>query len=171
MSKRTSYPGIVALGVAAVLSAWLPKMHAGGGAAAVSVGSTDIGGVVTSAKGPEAGVWVIAETSDLPTKYVKIVVTDDRAATWCPNCPRPITKSGCAATAWWIPRRCRPRPAKTSNLTAKLAPDARAAAQYYPADYWYSLLKLPAKSDFPGTGPSGNGISPNVKSQGQWIEW
>ncbi len=38
----------------------------------------EIGGVVTGAKGPEAGVWVIAETRDLPTKYVKIVVTDDQ---------------------------------------------------------------------------------------------
>jgi hypothetical protein len=27
----------------------------------VSIGSTDVGGVVTSSKGPEAGVWVIAE--------------------------------------------------------------------------------------------------------------
>ena len=43
----------------------------------VRVDADDIGGVVTSAKGPEAGVWVIAETRDLPTKYVKIVATDD----------------------------------------------------------------------------------------------
>ena len=44
---------------------------------AVQVKAADIGGVVTSSKGPEAGVWVVAETTDLPTKYVKIVVTDD----------------------------------------------------------------------------------------------
>ena len=37
-------------------------------AGTVSIGSTDLGGVVTSTKGPEAGVWVIAETTDLPTK-------------------------------------------------------------------------------------------------------
>src|SRR5262249_11705840 len=43
----------------------------------VQVGASDIGGVVTSSKGPEAGVWVIAETTELPTKFVKIVVTDD----------------------------------------------------------------------------------------------
>src|ERR1700722_1343681 len=36
-----------------------------------------ISGVVTSSKGPEAGVWVIAETTDLPTKFAKIVVTND----------------------------------------------------------------------------------------------
>ena len=61
-------------------------------------------------------------------------------------------------------------PGKDLDLTAKIAPDAKTAAQYYPADYWYSLLKLPAKSDFPGTGPTGNGIAPTVKSQDQWID-
>src|SRR6266508_525264 len=40
---------------------------------AVAVDSDDIGGVVTTAKGPEAGVWVIADTTDLPTKFAKIV--------------------------------------------------------------------------------------------------
>ena len=48
----------------------------------------DISGVVTSPSGPEAGVWVIAETSDLPTKYVKIVVTDDRGRYVIPELPR-----------------------------------------------------------------------------------
>ena len=36
-----------------------------------------ITGVVTSAAGPEAGVWVIAETKETNTPFVKIVVTDD----------------------------------------------------------------------------------------------
>ena len=44
----------------------------------VPIGDSDLGGVVTGANGPEAGVWVIAETADLPTKFAKIVVTDDR---------------------------------------------------------------------------------------------
>ena len=51
--------------------------------APVSIGDTDIGGVVTGPKGPEAGVWVIAETADLPTKMVKIVVTDDQGRRLC----------------------------------------------------------------------------------------
>ena len=55
-----------------------------------------------------------------------------------------------------------------SNLKAVPAPDARAAAAYYPAGYWFSLLKVPDKSEFPGTGLQGNGISPNVKSQADW---
>ena len=43
-------------------------------------GPADISGVVMGPKGPEAGVWVIAETADLPTKYSKVVVTDDKGA-------------------------------------------------------------------------------------------
>src|SRR5438128_12693806 len=54
----------------------------------VAVGATDIGGVVTSGKGAEAGVWVIAETTSLPTKFVKIVVTDDRGRYLVPDLPR-----------------------------------------------------------------------------------
>jgi hypothetical protein len=46
--------------------------------AAVQIDSDDLGGVVTGPRGPEAGVWVIAETTDLPTKFVRIVVTDDQ---------------------------------------------------------------------------------------------
>ena len=57
-------------------------------AAAVTVGTADIGGVVTSANGPEAGVWVIAQTIDLPTKFVKIVVTDDQGRYVLPELPK-----------------------------------------------------------------------------------
>ena len=49
------------------------------------------------------------------------------------------------------------------------APNARAAAEYYPPSYWYSLAKVPDKSEFPGTGPKGNGISDRMKSQADWL--
>ena len=54
----------------------------------VPIGDSDLGGVVTGAKGPEAGVWVIAETTDLPTKFAKIVVTDDRGRYLMPDLPK-----------------------------------------------------------------------------------
>src|SRR5947208_8578971 len=46
-----------------------------------------IGGVVRSDKGPEAGVWVIAETKDLLTNFIKIVVTDDQGRFMLPDLP------------------------------------------------------------------------------------
>ena len=60
-------------------------------------------------------------------------------------------------------------PGKTLNLRAVPASSPAAAAQYYPAAHWLSLMEMPAKSEFPGTGDTGNGISPNMKSQGDWI--
>jgi hypothetical protein len=118
----------------------------------VSIGPSDIGGVVASAKGPEAGVWVIAETGDLPTKYRKIVVTDDRGRYLIPDLPK-------ARYKLWVrgyglvdgPTVSQVEPGQKVALTAVIAPNAKAAAQYYPANYWYSLLKVPPKSDFPMT--------------------
>jgi hypothetical protein len=66
----------MALGVAALLIVSPTRLNAG--QQQVSIGADDLGGVVTSVNGPEAGVWVIAETTDLPTKFAKIVVTDDQ---------------------------------------------------------------------------------------------
>jgi hypothetical protein len=56
--------------------------------AEVAIDSSDLGGVVTSTNGPEAGVWVIAETTDLPTKFAKMVVTDDRGRYVIPDLPK-----------------------------------------------------------------------------------
>src|SRR5262245_60310199 len=60
---------------------------AGAQQAAVQIDKDDIGGVVTGASGPEAGVWVIAETTELPTKYAKSVVTDDQGRYVIPDLP------------------------------------------------------------------------------------
>ena len=129
----------------------------------------DISGVVTGPNGPEAGVWVIAETSELPTKYVKIVVTDDRGRYVIPELPK-------ANYSVWVrgyglvdsPRR-QGTPGATLNLTSVTAPTPRAAAQYYPAGYWYSLMQIPAKSEFPGTGADGNGLGTSLTSQAQLL--
>ena len=55
----------------------------------IPIDADDIAGVVTSARGPEAGVWVIAETTDTPTKFRKIVVTDDQGRYLLPDLPGP----------------------------------------------------------------------------------
>jgi hypothetical protein len=172
MMNKTRFTGILLAAVAAAtLAVALPKLNAGKRAAAVSVGGSDIGGVVTGSKGPEAGVWVIAETKDLPTKYAKIVVTDDQGRYLIPDLPKANYKVWVRGYGLVDSSPVDSAPGKDVNLSAKPAPDARTAAQYYPGAYWYSLLKLPGKNEFPGTGPSGNGISPGMKSQEQWVEW
>src|SRR4030095_16621410 len=60
-------------------------------------------------------------------------------------------------------------PGKALNQTATIAPGPKAAAEYYPASYWFSLIEVPGKNEFPGTGATGSGISENMKSQAQWV--
>lgn len=170
MPSRTSYRRIITFGVAAVLSVSLLKLYGRSDLPTVQVGSAAIGGVVNSSKGPEAGVWVIAETSDLPTKFVKIVVTDDQGRYLIPDLPAAQYKVWVRGYGLVDSSPIMAAPGEARNLTAKLAPDPHAAAQYYPASYWYSLLDIPPKTDFPGTGPSGNGISTRIKSQAEWVE-
>jgi hypothetical protein len=140
------------------------------GLSAQQIDSNDIGGVVTGRKGPEAGVWVIAETSDLPTKFARIVVTDDRGRYMVPDLPKANYTVWVRGYGLVDSPKVQATPGKMVNLKAVAAPNARAAAEYYPASYWYSMLHIPEKSEFPGTGPTGNGISPNMKSQAQFLE-
>ena len=138
--------------------------------AQVQVGGGDIGGTVASTKGPEAGVWVIAETADLPTRYAKIVVTDGRGRYLLPDLPKANYRVWVRGYGLVDSAKVTAAPGKQLNLTAVTAPSARAAADYYPASYWYALLQPPAKSEFPGTGPEGNGINRAMQSQAQFIE-
>jgi hypothetical protein len=80
---------------------------------AVAIDNDDIGGVVTSTNGPEAGVWVIAETRDLQVRYIKSVVTDDRGRFVVPDLPKRTTPSGRAATDWWTVRKSRRHQARS----------------------------------------------------------
>ena len=126
----------------------------------VSVGATDLGGTVTGPAGPEAGVWVIAETTDLPTKFAKIVVTDERGRYLMPDLPRATYSVWVRGYGLIDSPKVRAVPGKSLDLQAVSAPSPAAAAEYYPAIYWYSLLEIPAKSEFP-LGP--------VKSQPEWL--
>jgi hypothetical protein len=139
-------------------------------AAAVAIDNDDIGGVVTGPNGPEAGVWVIAETTDLPTKYAKVVVTDDQGRYVIPDLPKGNYNIWVRGYGLVDSPKVRSEPGKTVNLTAAPAPNAAAAAEYYPGMYWYSMLKIPAANEFPGTGDKGNGIPPFIKTQHAWID-
>ena len=159
---------LLALGVSAVrlpgdISAQQPD------SASVAIDGDDIGGVVTSANGAEAGVWVIAETKELPTVFRRIVVTDDRGRFLVPDLPK-------AGYDVWVrgyglvdSPPAGVTPGQTVALKAIVAPNPRAAAQYYPPSYWWSLLEVPATREFPGTGSNGNGIPERIRSQSQWI--
>lgn len=128
-----------------------------------------ITGQVTGPSGPEAGVWVIARTTDLPTPYAKIVVTDDDGRFVLPEMPDATYEVWVRGYGLVDSDPVTAVPGETLQLTAVPAPDALAAAQYYPAGYWFSLLRVPDASEFPGTGPDGNGISPNIRNQAQWL--
>ena len=109
----------------------------------VPIDNDDIGGVVTSAKGPEAGVWVIAETSDLPTRFARMVVTDDQGRYVIPDLPKANYDIWVRGYGLVDSPKVKSAPGKILNLKAVVAPNEAAAAQYYPAIYWYSMLKIP----------------------------
>ena len=169
MTKRVLYP-LIATGVILLLS--LSNLNAQQSSGEeILIGGDDIGGVVTSTKGLEAGVWVIAETADLPAKFVKIVVTDEKGRYLLPQLPKANYKVWVRGYGLVDSPPVQATPGKVVNLNAVVAPNPRAAAEYYPAIYWFSLLRVPDKSEFPGTGPKGNGIPENMKSQGQWLHF
>jgi len=140
-----------------------------GASAELQIASDSIGGTVTSAKGPEAGVWVIAETRDKPTRFIKIVVTDDRGRYVLPQMPAAQFDIFVRGYGLVDSQRVKAKPGARLDLTATIAPDAKAAAEYYPANYWYAMVTLPKTSEFPGTGAKGNGIPANYATQQQWI--
>ena len=117
----------------------------------VDVRAAEIGGVVTSPKGPEAGVWVIAETTDLPTKFARIVVTDDQGRYLIPDLPTANYSVWVRGYGLVDSPKMRAKPGMTLNLPAVTAPSEAAAAHYYPAAYWYALLKIPPASEFGGS--------------------
>ena len=141
---------VVGLGAAILLLATQTRPGAQPADPALRIGPTELGGIVTSANGPEAGVWVIAETTDLPTQ-----VRQDRrdrrpwALRHAGSAEGELRACGCAAMGSSTRRRSRPRPASCSNLTAVVAPSAAAAAEYYPAIYWYSMLRVPEQERVP----------------------
>ena len=158
MTKAVLYPliatGVIALAWFGTLNAQPPHEEA------ISMGSDDIGGVVTGPNGPEAGVWVIAETADLSTKFVKIVVTDDKGRYVLPQLPKANYRVWVRGYGLVDSSPVQATPGKIVNLSAMAAPNARAAAEYYPAIFWFSLLRVPDKSEFPGTGPKGRALRP-----------
>jgi hypothetical protein len=135
----------------------------------VAVDPDDVGGVVVGPKGPEAGVWVIAETRDLGTPFNRTVVTDDRGRFLVPDLPAATYEVWARGYGLADSAKTRTTRGRVLALTATAAGSPRAAAEIYPAGHWFSLLQVPGKDEFPGTGPTGNGINPNMRSQGDFL--
>src|SRR6476659_1516903 len=131
MSKRAMNAGI-AISLAALLAVALTGLLAGQTkSGAVRVGNSDIGGVVSSPNGAEAGVWVIAETTELPTKFVRIVVTDDQGRYLVPDLPKANFSVWVRGYGLVDSPKVKATPGKTLNLKAVVAPDKKAAVEYY----------------------------------------
>jgi hypothetical protein len=116
--------------------------------AAPQIDANDIGGVVKGPSGPEAGVWVIAETTDLPTRFAKSVVTDDQGRYVIPDLPNANYKVWVRGYGLVDSPEMHAIPGQVLNHTAVPAPNPAAAAHYYPAIYWYSMMHIPAQDEF-----------------------
>jgi len=130
----------------------------------VAIDGDDIGGVVTGPHGPEAGVWVIAETRDLPTRYAKMVVTDDQGRYVLPDLPKAKYQVWVRGYGLIDSPKVDGIPGQQLDLNAVPAPNDAAAAQYYPAIYWFAMLKIPDKDQFGGK----SDIPENV-TQADWL--
>ncbi len=158
------YLVIAAAGVAAILAACATQYGPPQGAAGVNIGANDLGGVVIGPRGGEAGVWVIAETTDLPTKYAKMVVTDDQGRYVIPELPRANYNVWARGYGLVDSPRLLAKPGQILNHAAVAAPNDAAAAHYYPAIYWYTMMTIPPESEF-----GGNSAIPKDVTRDLWI--
>ncbi len=161
--KRFINLGVLAIAIAAFLAVSAVNLSSQQGGT-VQIDNDDIGGMVTSAKGPEAGVWVIAETHNLPTRFARMVVTDDQGRYVIPDLPKADYSIWVRGYGLVDSPKVKSSPGKVLNLKAVLAPNEAAATQYYPAIYWYSMLKIPAANEF-----GGKGAVPEKITQTAWL--
>ena len=133
-------------------------------AKSIKIDKDDIGGTVTGPNGPEAGVWVVAETHDQPVRYIKIVVTDDQGRFVIPDLPKGTYDVWARGYGLVDSDKQKVAPGKLISITAKIAPDEKSAAHYYPAIYWYSMLKIPGLDQF-----GGKSDIPDKIKQSDWL--
>jgi streptogramin lyase len=128
-----------------------------------------VAGHVSSEAGPEAGVWVIAETKELPTPYRKIVVTDDEGRFVVPELPSAKYQVWVRGYGLTDSAKVDARPGTAAlALRASKAATPEEAARIYPASYWLSLLKPPAESEFAARGADAP-IPAAYASQAVWV--
>ncbi len=169
-SNRVLFAGVVALGFALIVAgSQVATTAQQSTSTAVAVDNNDIGGIVTARKDRRRASGSSPRPPDLPTKLVKIVVTDDQGRYLLPDLPKATYDVWVRGYGLVDSPKVQSAPGKALNLKAVVAPNARAAAEYYPAGYWFSLINVPGKHEFPGTGDRGNGIAPTMRSQAEWL--
>jgi hypothetical protein len=149
-TTRGMYIGVIALVIAVLVAASAARLSAQQPGDVMRIDDDDIGGVVTSAHGPETGVWVIAETTDLPTKFARIVATDEQGRYVIPDLPKATYSVWVRGYGLVDSPKVQATPGNMLHLQAVVTPSEAAAAQSYPAIYWYSMLKIPDASQFGG---------------------
>src|SRR4029434_7583115 len=165
-TRRLVCLGVLAVAIAVLLAPAPVGLNAQQ-SAAVRIDSDDIGGVVTSASGPEAGVWVVAETTDLPTKFARIVVTDDQGRYVLPDLPVANYQVWVRGYGLVDSPKLRAKPGQQLNMASVPATNDAAAAHYYPAIYWYSMMKIPGQDQF---GPNAKSGIPGVLTQIDYLK-
>jgi hypothetical protein len=169
---RTGFAGAVL-----ALTTTLPALQAGAqqlradtsASAAVAIDADDIGGRVTNPEGGgEAGVWVIAETSDLPTRFARMVVTDDQGRYVLPDLPRARYRVFVRGYGLVDSTPVQAEPGTALDLRAVPAPSAAEAAKVYPAIHWYAMLTIPPGNAFSGPGRDPD-LPPAIARQEQWL--
>jgi hypothetical protein len=160
--KHRLYASIAALGTVGLLVSGPAQLCA---QTAAAIDNDDIGGVVTGPNGPEGGVWVIAETNELPTKYAKMVVTDDQGRYVIPDLPTANYNVWVRGYGLIDSPKLRAKPGQHLDIKAVAAPNEAEAAHYYPAIYWYSMMKIPDQSQF-----GGKSNIPEKLTQVDWLK-
>src|SRR4026209_747935 len=119
-----------------------------------------LSGTVAGPNGPEPGVGVIAETRDLPTRFARIVVTEDLGRYLVPDLPKARYDVWVRGYGLVDSAKVQATTGETLDLTAVPAPSEKEAAQYYPSTYWFALMRVPQEHEFPVG---------KMTSQGEWL--
>jgi hypothetical protein len=164
MTQLRSTASLLAL--ACALSAPALAQDAGQDPDQVAIDADDIGGVVVGPNGPEAGVWVIAETDDLDTFFAKIVVTDDQGRYVVPDLPDADYQIWARGYGLVDSERTAARPGEHLALTATPAATPQEAAKVYPAAYWYAMMHLPTEEETANIQGGRNGYLMWMKNMG-----
>ena len=157
------------MGIAGYLLTARTGLHAQQGAPA-SIGANDIGGVSFQQQGARGG-GVGDRRNDGPAHALHQGSGHRRSGRYLiPDLPKANYTVWARGYGLVDSPKVQTEPGKQVDLKPTVAPDAKAAAHYYPANYWYALLNVPGKDEFPGTGPEGNGLPANIKSQAQYLD-